>query len=112
MNTRRFFLKSSGLAMVAFGIAPKSLIRSAYAEGARRKIVVTVFQRGACDGLNTVIPIGDETYRKVRPSIAVAADKAIDLGDGHFAFHPALEPLMPMWNDKSLAVVHAIGSPD
>jgi len=112
MTTRRFFLKSSGLAMVAFGVAPKSLIRSAYADGARRKIVVAIFQRGACDGLNTVIPIGDETYRKVRPSIAVAADKAIDLGDGHFALHPALEPLVPMWKDKSLAVVHAIGSHD
>jgi len=112
MVNRRFFLKSSGLAMVAFGLAPKSLIRSAYADAARRKIVVSIFQRGACDGLNTVIPIADETYRKVRPSIAVPADKALDLGDGQFAFHPALEPLMPMWKDKSLAVVHAIGSPD
>lgn len=113
MATRRLFLKSSGVAMVAFGVAPRALVRSAYAgEGRRRKILVAIFQRGACDGLNTVIPIGDDVYRKVRPSIAVPADKALDLGDGHFAFHPALEPLMPLWKDKSLAVVHAIGSPD
>jgi uncharacterized protein (DUF1501 family) len=113
MTTRRLFLKSSGLAMVAFGVAPKFLVRSAYAgDNARKKILVTIFQRGACDGLNTVIPIGEETYRKVRPSIAVSPDKALDLGDGFFAFHPALEPLLPLWKEKSLAVVHAIGSPD
>jgi uncharacterized protein (DUF1501 family) len=113
MTTRRLFLKSTGLAMVAFGVAPRALVRSAYAgEGKRKKILVTIFQRGACDGLNTVIPIGEEAYRKVRPSIAVPHDRALDLGDGFFGFHPALEPLLPLWKDKSLAVVHAIGSPD
>jgi uncharacterized protein (DUF1501 family) len=113
MSSRRLFLKSSGLALVALGAAPRFLVRSAYAgEAARKKILVTIFQRGACDGLNTVIPIGEEAYRKVRPSIAVPADKALDLGDGFFALHPALEPLMPIWKDKGLAIVHAIGSPD
>jgi len=113
MCSRRLFLKSSGLAMVAFGVAPRSLVRSAYAgETARKKILVAIFQRGACDGLNTVIPIGEERYRKLRPSIAVPHDKALDLGDGFFALHPALAPLMPLWKEKSLAVVHAIGSPD
>jgi uncharacterized protein (DUF1501 family) len=113
MITRRLFLKSSGLAMVAFGVAPRALVRSAYAgEATRRKILVAIFQRGACDGLNTVIPIGEERYRKLRPSIAVPHDQALDLGDGFFALHPALAPLLPIWQQKSLAVVHAIGSPD
>jgi uncharacterized protein (DUF1501 family) len=119
MATRRFFLKSSGLALVSFGVAPRAFIRSAYAaEGAaRRKALVVVFQRGALDGLNAVIPYGEDVYRRLRPSIAIPAprggskDAALDL-DGFFGLHPAMEPLMPLWRERSLAVVHAVGSPD
>src|SRR6185436_2498441 len=119
MLTRRFFLKSSGLAFVSFGLAPRALVRSAWAaEGNRKKkTLVVVFQRGACDGLNTVVPYGESAYRQLRPSIAIPAprgggrDAALDL-DGHFGLHPALEPLLGPFKDGSLAVVHAVGSPD
>jgi uncharacterized protein (DUF1501 family) len=118
MTNRRMFLKSSGLALVAFGVAPRSLVRSVYAAEARRrqKTLVVVFQRGACDGLNVVAPYAESAYRQLRPSIALPApnggkDAALDL-DGHFGLHPALAPLLPFWKDGSLAVVHAIGSPD
>ena len=74
-SSRRIFLKSSALAGVVFGAAPRSLMRSVFAAEGRsgRKTFVVVFQRGACDGLNTVIPWGDPGYRKARPSIAIAA---------------------------------------
>jgi uncharacterized protein (DUF1501 family) len=116
---RRIFLKSSGLALVSYGVLPRFLVRAAYAEGEaarRKKALVVVFQRGACDGLNTVIPYGDAAYRALRPTIAVPAPRgdarsALDL-DGHFGLHPALEPLLPLWREGSLAAVHAIGSPD
>ena len=117
MLTRRIFLKSTGLALVSFGIAPRVLLRTAYAAGSgRRKTLVVVFQRGACDGLNVVIPYGEEAYRRLRPTIAVPApgggrEAALDL-DGFFGLHPALEPLLPLWKDGSLAAVHAVGSPD
>ena len=119
MLTRRFFLKSSGLALVSFGVAPKALLRSVYAADGRgrRKTLVVVFQRGACDGLNTVVPYGESAYRQMRPTIAIPAprgadkDAALDL-DGHFGLHPALAPLLPSFQDGSLAVVHAVGSPD
>src|SRR5580765_5687929 len=103
MLTRRFFLKSSGLALVSFGVAPHVLTRAAYAAetGTRRKkTLVAVFQRGACDGLNTVVPFGEKAYYALRPSIAVPAPRggskeaALDL-DGFFGLHPALEPLWP-----------------
>jgi uncharacterized protein (DUF1501 family) len=93
-------------------------VQEAYAaEGSSRlKALVVVFQRGACDGLNTVIPYGEPLYRGLRPTIAVAApdgsaEAALDL-DGHFGLHPALAPLLPLWKERSLAVVHAVGSPD
>ena len=119
MLTRRFFLKSSGLAFVSFGLAPRALVRSVYAsEGSRRqKTLVVVFQRGACDGLNTVVPYGESSYRKLRPTIAIPApqggtrDAALDL-DGHFGLHPALDALLPSFKDGTLAAVHAVGSPD
>ena len=70
---RRIFLKSSGLALVSYGVLPRFLVRAAYAEGEaarRRKALVVVFQRGACDGLNTVIPYGEGPYRSLRPFAA------------------------------------------
>lgn len=119
MTSRRFFLKSSGLALVSFGMVPKVFARAAAAaQGARRKkTLVIAFQRGACDGLNTVVPYGEAAYSLLRPNIAVPAprggsrDAALDL-DGFFGLHPALQPLLPLWQQKSLAVVHAVGSPD
>src|SRR5258708_33917648 len=117
MLTRRVFLKSSGLALVSFGAVPHFLLRSVRAaEGARRKkTLVVVFQRGACDGLNTVIPYGEHAYRALRPSIAVpppkagATDAALDL-DGFFGLHPAIQPLLPLWRAGEVAAGPAIRS--
>ena len=67
MSTRRFFLKSSGLALVSFGVEPQALVRSVYAAGGprRKKAMVVIFQRGAVDGLNTVVPYADHAYRRL-----------------------------------------------
>jgi uncharacterized protein (DUF1501 family) len=118
MPTRRLFLKSSALAMFGVGSAPLWLSRAVYAKDApeRRKILIAVFQRGAVDGLNVVIPHGDPAYYSLRPSIALprpngADSSVIDL-DGHFALHPALRSLKPLWDRKQLAIVEAVGSPD
>ena len=115
--SRRVFLKSSALAGIVFGAAPRSLMRSVYAAGAtgRKKTLVVIFQRGACDGLNTVIPFGDPGYAKSRPTIAIPPPGrdggALDL-DGHFGLHPTLQDLLPLYKQGSLAAVHAVGSPD
>ena len=114
---RRFFLKSSGLAVVATGAIPGFLRRAAaVTSSARNKVLVVVFQRGAMDGLNAVVPYSDDRYYNFRPTLAVprpgkGEDGALDL-DGQFGFHPALEPLKPFWDQKSLAIIHAAGSPD
>ena len=119
-SSRRIFLKSSALAGVVFGAAPRSLMRSVFAAEGRsggRKTFVVVFQRGACDGLNTVVPYGDSGYRKARPSIGIPSPRngdaatAIDL-DGHFGLHPALSDLDPLYRSGGLGIVHAVGSPD
>jgi uncharacterized protein (DUF1501 family) len=116
MFSRRVFMKNGGLALLSLGFAPAFLARTVEAAGiARRKILITVFQRGAVDGLNMIVPFGERDYYAARPSIAVqrpgAADGAVDL-DGFFGLHPRLASLKPLWDSKQLAIVHATGSPD
>lgn len=83
-------------------------------DSTNRKRLVVVFLRGAIDGLNIVIPHQATEYYEARPTIAVPypqeKDGAIDL-DGFFGLHPKLEDLMPLWEQKQLAFVHASGSP-
>jgi uncharacterized protein (DUF1501 family) len=119
VTTRRVFLRSGALALVSFGPAPRALARLAASTGPRSrrgKLLVVVFQRGACDGLNAVVPYGEPAYRSLRPTIAIPAPRggsreaALDL-DGFFGLHPALAPLVPSWKHASLAVLHAVGSP-
>jgi uncharacterized protein (DUF1501 family) len=116
MFSRRVFMKNGGLALLSLGFAPAFLARTVEAAGsARRKILITIFQRGAVDGLNMIVPFGERDYYAARPSIAVgkpnAAEGAVDL-DGFFGLHPRLASLKPLWDSKQLAIVHATGSPD
>ncbi len=121
MPSRRVFLKGSALAMFGVGAMPAWLSRSVFAAGTdssetRKKILVAIFQRGAVDGLNMVVPFGEPRYYELRPSIAIpkpdgTANAAVDL-DGFFGLHPALTPLKSMYNAGHLAIVDAVGSPD
>jgi uncharacterized protein (DUF1501 family) len=116
MSTRRLFVKHTGLTMFGAAAAPLWLTRAVRAADASHKTLVVIFQRGAVDGLNMVVPYGDDNYAKLRPNIAIATPRrsdaaAIDL-DGHFGLHPALAPLKAIYDAQSLAIVHAVGSPD
>lgn len=122
MWTRRVFLKTSGLSLVTFGlggVGPAFLARAAdLAVGSpRRKVLVTIFQRGAMDGLAAVPLLDEVVLRRLRPRLAMSAAQSagpealMDL-DGRFGLHPALAPLTSLYRDGSLAVVHAVGSPD
>jgi len=118
---RRVFVKAGSLALVSLGLDPIFLTRAAYAvertagPAGSKKTLVCIFQRGAVDGLNMIVPHGDAFYYRERPRIAIprpgATGGALDL-DGYFGFHPALAPLLPLYQRGALGVVHAIGSPD
>ena len=93
---RRFFLKSGGIALASVGVslsAPSFLERVVMGRealaGGRRKVLIAIFQRGAVDGLNMVVPFGETDYYNARPSIAIpkpdgGSESAINL-DGFFA---------------------------
>jgi uncharacterized protein (DUF1501 family) len=116
MTSRRVFLKDGAFALVTLGFAPSFLARTALAATGGSKRLIAIFQRGAVDGLNMIVPYSEREYYRARPSIAIArpgtsADAGIDL-DGFFALNPRLEPLKPFWDRRELAIVHACGSPD
>src|SRR4029079_13947378 len=89
--------------------------RTVAASDARRRVLITIFQRGAVDGLNMIVPFGERDYYAARPTLAIprpgAADAAIDL-DRVFAPHPRLAPLKPFYDARHMAIVHACVSPD
>ncbi len=121
--TRRFFIKNGGIAVASLGAvlhSPSFLTRAVGQttnDGRRRKVLITIFQRGAADGLNVVVPYGEQTYYDLRPALAIPRPKggeqatAIDL-DGFFGLHPALAPFKPLYDSGELAIIHAVGSPD
>jgi len=114
MITRRIFLRNSALTVVGTGTIPAFLRRAAMGAvepGTPTKRLVVIFQRGAADGLNIVVPHGEPAYYTMRPSINIPKSSVLDL-DGFFGLHPAMSALQPIWNDKHLAIVHAAGSPD
>ncbi|MFN2501918.1 MAG: DUF1501 domain-containing protein [Pyrinomonadaceae bacterium] len=120
---RRYFLKTGGIGLASFGFmaaAPNFLhqFANAAARGdayGKKKVLVTIFQRGAVDGLNMIVPHGESEYYNVRRTIAIRKPGqpggAVDL-DGFFGLHPSLKPLETFWKDKKLAIIEATGSPD
>ena len=120
--TRRFFLKSSGLAMVSLASAPAFLQRTALGQTSKSgrsdsPVIIAIFQRGAADGISMVVPFGDKHYYDFRPQIGIPQptkgkdEVVIDL-DGFFGLHPQLAAFKPLYDSGNLAIVHAAGSPD
>ena len=122
--SRRLFLKTASLSMIALGSVGTPPFLGRLAETARasglvrrRKTLVTIFQRGAMDGVMAVPPLGDSGLMQLRPRLAMsererdAARRLLDLGDG-FGLHPAFETLHPYYKEGSLAIVHGVGSPN
>src|SRR5437763_16396251 len=102
---RRIFLKSSGLALVSGALLPNVFVRMANAATTKgRKVVVAIFQRGAVDGLNVVVPHGEKAYYDARPTIAIPKSDVVDL-DGFFGVPPSLASLVPYFKNKSAAFV-------
>jgi uncharacterized protein (DUF1501 family) len=115
MLTRRIVLRGGAMVMAGMGAAPSWLARAAEGTTGKRKVLVAIFQRGAADGLNVVVPFAEKRYYELRPTIGIPAPGAqnggIDL-DGRFALNPALQPLKALWDKQQLAIVEATGSPD
>ncbi len=86
--------------------------------GPRGDTLVCIFLRGGADGLNMVVPFGDEAYYAARPTLAIgrpdqrSADSNALALDDFFGLHPALQPLESIYAAGDLGIVHATGAPD
>src|SRR6202158_5658103 len=116
--SRRVFVKSGGVAMIGMSTIPAFLQRAVVATPMpNKKKLIVLFQRGAADGLNIVVPFGEENYYGIRPTTAIPQPRkggesaAVDL-DGFFGLHPSLAPLGPLFQKGRLPIVRAAGSPD
>src|SRR5207302_4214314 len=106
--------RNSALAVVGTAALPAFLTRAAFGAeslGSKNKRLVVIFQRGAVDGLNIVVPHGEQAYYGMRPTINIPRNAVIDL-DGFFGLHPSMAAFQPLWKQRHLAIVHAAGSPD
>src|SRR5512143_513573 len=111
--TRRAFMRGGAMAVVGTAALPSFLTRAAFGAetaGGNKRLVV-IFQRGAADGLNIVVPHAERAYYAMRPSIAIPQREVVDL-DGFFGLHPSMQSLKTIWDQGHLAIVHAAGSPD
>src|SRR6202522_4728993 len=111
-TNRRFFLRNGALAIAGTAAIPSFLVRSVLAEATAitgRRLVV-IFQRGAADGLNIVVPYRERNSYDMRPGIAIPQNQVLDL-DGFFGLHPSLAPFKPLYDQGHLAIVHAARSP-
>jgi len=113
--SRRGFMRNGALALVGTSVIPAFLTRSVLAEvttaAANHKKLVVLFQRGACDGLNVVVPYAEKNYYSMRPTIAIKPEQVLDL-NGFFGFHPSMAAMKPLYDQGHLAIVHAAGSTD
>jgi uncharacterized protein (DUF1501 family) len=117
MKRRQFLLQSSlfsASSLIAIG-TDGWVSQSIAATDPNPQRLIVVFLRGAVDGLSIVVPYQETSYYTDRPKIAIpqpgTPNGALNL-DGQFGLHPALAPLLSLWEQKSLAFVHACGSND
>jgi uncharacterized protein (DUF1501 family) len=122
--SRRLFLKNGAIALASVGfgssLGPTFLRSTAFGATTaqkRKKTLICIFQRGAADGLNIVVPHGDKDLYSHRANFAIARPSSTDPQsalelDGFFGLHPALAPLLPIYKEGHLAAIQACGSPD
>ncbi|MDQ3028206.1 MAG: twin-arginine translocation signal domain-containing protein, partial [Pseudomonadota bacterium] len=94
----------------ALAAAPLAATLPAWASPSRGEahLLVLVFLYGGNDSFNTWVPYTNETYYRVRPTLAVPRDAVLKITDTH-GFHPSLAGLMPAWQAKDLALLQGVG---
>ena len=107
MDRRHFLLRTSAIPLLAVPWA-NGLRASIGAPLQPSSLLVLVYLKGGNDAYNTFVPLNDARYRKLRPNIAISPDQLIPFSNTH-GFNPALAPLLPLWENKEMALLQGIG---
>ncbi|MEM7016036.1 MAG: DUF1501 domain-containing protein [Pseudomonadota bacterium] len=103
--SRRDVLKTAG-ALPLLGLGPLAAVRAA--DASNERILVVVELSGGNDGLNTVVPHGDDAYYRLRPNLGIAKEQLLPIDD-HFGFNPGMLGFKRLWDSGDLAIVHGCG---
>lgn len=118
MNRRYLLKTAAALPLLSWGLAqpvPSQAQAQVQAQvqaqaAARGKLLILIELKGANDGLNTVVPFSSAAYAALRPRIGIKREDVVQLSE-RAGLHPALAPLLPMWQGRELAVVEGVGYP-
>lgn len=110
---RRNFLRTSALASTALYTPTflKSMAAAGPAATRTGKILIVLQLSGGNDGLNTVVPYGDDIYYQQRPTLAIQPQNVVQL-NGHQGLHPALKPLQNLYDKGELSIINSVGYPN
>lgn len=124
LHTRRSFLRTTLLGAAAAATLPAFLDRTFLAlnalaadsavqtpTGRDGRILVVLQLAGGNDGLNTLVPFGDDAYRRARPTLGLAADRTLKLNDA-LGLHPSLAPLKSLYDEGHVGVIQGVGYPN
>jgi len=113
MDRRNFLRLAASTPLVALpaGLMAKLAWAAAPAGADYRNLLVLIELKGGNDGLNTVVPFANPSYYALRPKLAIPRDQVVALTDS-VGLHPALEPLLPFWKSRELAVLQGVGYPE
>lgn len=110
-TTRRQFIRVGAMGVSLSFFAPGGFVPRLFAETPDGDRVLVVLQlAGGNDSVNTFIPYADSRYRSLRPALAIPEAEILKV-DSAFGFHPALESLRPLWEQRRFAFVHNVGFP-
>src|SRR5438128_4909331 len=113
MNRRDFLRFATGASVLPGAMLSTAGVAWATvpADADYRNLLVLIELKGGNDGLNTVVPYANPAYYALRPKLAIARDQVVKLTDA-VGLHPALEPLVPFWKNRELAVLQGVGYPE
>jgi uncharacterized protein (DUF1501 family) len=113
MNRRNFLRFAAGASVLPGAMLSAARVAWAAAPAGARygNLLVLIELKGGNDGLNTVVPYASPAYYALRPKLAIPRDQVVKLSDTA-GLHPALEPLLPLWNGRELAVLQGVGYPE
>lgn len=107
---RREFLQWLGAAGLGGAAAQRAFAAGSARAPEYRRLLILVELKGGNDGLNTLIPYADPAYAALRPKLALPRDQVVQLDD-RYALHPGLAPLLPLWREGRLGILHGVGYP-
>ncbi len=106
---RRQFLKLCGT-MLLWQLCPRQVKTGFSEQREAYRYLVLIELKGGNDGLNMLVPFGDDHYYRLRPKLAVHRDQVLQVSETQ-GFNPQLAPLMELWKQRQLAIINGVGYP-